>query len=196
MSELGRVKDQIRVDCNTGKSTQISKLNVLQGDLKELTAENYLKLKNQILKTGFAFAIHCWADKNGKLWIVDGTQRLITLRKMHEEGYKIPNIPIVQVKAANLKEAKRRVLQGASQYGEVTVDGLKRFMDENKFSIDEIKLSFDFPEINLEKFEEGFFGDGSISQKEVAGSTEISEGEFSHLVHTCPSCGHRFAREA
>ena len=83
--------DEIKVKVKTKDVLSISYLNRLQGDLKILTDENYKKLKNEILTEGFCFAIHVWENKeDAKIYILDGTQRLETLTRMKDEGYKIP----------------------------------------------------------------------------------------------------------
>lgn len=144
--------ESIRIAYKPSAPVPISKLNALQGDLKELSDENYQKLKKEIIETGFAFSPHVWIDKNGKHWLVDGHQRIAALRRMEEEGFKIPKIPIISVQAKGIKEAKRRVLQGISQYGKITETGLRHFIEEGKFDVDDLKMSFDFPEIDFPEF--------------------------------------------
>lgn len=149
--------ETVKIACRGATKLPLSKFKVLQGDLKELTEENYQKLRKEILNTGFAFAPHVWLDPNKRAWLVDGTQRITALRKMEEEGIKIPAIPVVPVQAKNLTEAKRRVLQGTSQYGHMTEKGLKEFLVDSKLEIEDVKVSFEFPEIDLPQFVDGHF---------------------------------------
>lgn len=186
----------VSIRCTGLKNLPRSEIQAFQGDLKVLSDESYIRFKTQLLELGFSEPISVW-ENDGKVFCLNGHQRLTTLSKMAEEGFDIPNeIPVNIVLADDIVEAKKKVLALASQYGDVTSQGLYDFMLENNFSMDDIKSSFDFPELNLLKFEEGYFGlpSGNESATEAKNS-EISEGEFSKLVHTCPSCGHQFARE-
>ncbi len=184
--------ETIRVAYGKPIPVPISKLNALQGELKELSEQSYVKLRKEIIDTGFAFSPHVWADKSGKYWLVDGHQRIATLLRMEKEGMKIPKIPVTPVEAKDIKEARRRVLQGVSQYGHVTQQGLFDFITAGKMDIEDITLSFDMPEIDLEEFKADFFD--KIEPKDVEGSQEIFEEDVSSkLVHTCPKCGFSFA---
>jgi len=57
----------------------------------------------------------------------------------------------------------------------------------------DFKGSFEFPTIDLDKFSSFF--DKPIDKEPADGSTEIEGGEFTKLVHECPKCGHKFARD-
>lgn len=175
---------QVRIAYKPHPAVTLDKLNALQGDLKELTDENYEKLKTEIDETGFSFSPHCWKDKNGKLWLVDGHQRLTALKRMKEDGFKIPKIPFIQVEAANLKEAKRRVLQGVSQYGHVTDKGLTDFIEQANLKFDFVKDHFDLPHIDFKKI--------SLPKKNKKSKEVDGLGEPSKLLHKCPNCGHKF----
>lgn len=148
-----------------------TQLHDFQGDLKVLTDENYEKLKKEIINTGFAFAPHAWQNPSDQNWyLVDGHQRIATLKRLADEGWAIPSIPIVPVEAGSYEEAKRRVLQGVSQYGQMTEGGLKSFLIDSKISIPDVKVSFDFPTIDIPSFISEHFrenGDGdTVSNKD------------------------------
>ena len=120
-------KKTIRIACKGAELSALDDLHILQKDLKDLSDENFDKLKNEIDNTGYAFPIHVWKDVNdkNKKWIVGGTQRKRVLTEMRDKlGYIVPNVPIVVVEADNIKEAKLRILQDISQFGEMTKDGL------------------------------------------------------------------------
>src|SRR5271167_320788 len=104
----------------------ITDLNDFQGDLKELSEESFAKLSKEIMSTGFAFAPHAWKNpKDDKWYLVDGHQRIKTVRRLiKESGFRMPNIPVIPVKAKSFAEAKRRVLQAASQFGTINLKGL------------------------------------------------------------------------
>jgi hypothetical protein len=136
----------------------IEELHDFQGNLKDLSSENYDKLKKLILKHGMSFAVHVW-DKDGMLNIVDGHQRLRVLRKMREEGIEIPPIPIVKVRAKDFKEARELVLAGTSQFGELTDQGLYEFIAESGLDWRDVTYDFRFPELDFNNFAADFYGD-------------------------------------
>lgn len=185
------MQKQVRVAIGEKVNVEIEALEEFQGDLKDLTVENYEKAKKSIQDLGFSFTPHVWKCKN-KLYLIDGHQRVRTLKKMKEEGFKIPKIPIVIVQASGLKEAKKKVLAGTAQYGEMTNEGLYQFMSENDIGFDEVDDTFRFPELDMEKFEESFFTDPKEVSFTANGSREIGEGEFSTFQHQCPKCGFNF----
>src|SRR3990172_1754392 len=106
----------IQVVCDSGTRVPIGELNDFQGDLKDLSEAAFGSLSMEIISTGFAFAPHVWKNpEDGKWYILDGHQRLKTVRRLIEQsGFNIDGIPVVPVQAASFKEAKRRVLQAAS----------------------------------------------------------------------------------
>lgn len=149
----------IRIACKGYTDLPYTELHDFQGDLKTLTEENYKRLKAHILDTGFAFAEHAWLNPDDQKWyIIDGHQRVRAIRQMVEhEGYQCPNLPVVPVEARDLAEAKRRVLQGTSQFGRMEGQGLYEFMSVNQIPIDEVELKFDLPHINMEDFKLEYF---------------------------------------
>ncbi len=185
MPEKTELKKSVRVDYKFGKAVDISLLNALQGELKTLSDENYQKLRNEILDTGFAFSPHVWRDKNGKLWIVDGHMRTAALLKMKAEGFHIPKIPIVEVKAKSLNEAKVRVLQGISQYGDMNLGFLDEFLPKD-LNLSDIDIRFEIPDFHF----------SDKDPEDATGSIEINETDITGtLVHTCPRCNFQFGKQ-
>lgn len=185
MPEKTEQKKSVRVDYRFGKAVSIHDLKALQGDLKTLSDENYKKLRNEILETGFAFAPHVWKDKNGKYWLVDGHQRTEALRRMENEGLGVPKIPIVEVQAKSLNEAKVRVLQGISQYGDMNLGFLDEFLPKD-LKMEDVDLRFEIPEFHF----------SDKDPEDAVGSIEINESDISGtLVHTCPKCGFSFGKQ-
>lgn len=187
------MEKSIKISYGKLTATNFTELNDFQGELKELSDESYEKLKKEILETGFSFAPHAWKDpKKNKLFLLDGHQRIKTIRRLAKDGYKIPKIPVVIVDAKSLSEAKRKVLMGVSQFGHLTQQGLFDFINEAKLNVEDIVGSFDLPGIDLEAFKSSFFDD--VASTDKTGSTEITEGEIaSKLVHTCPKCSFKFS---
>lgn len=147
----------VRIACKGSGTARIENLNPFQGELKSLSKKNYQKLRKEIIDLGFSEPIAVWRH-NRKLNILNGHQRLRVLSEMkRKDGYKIPPIPIVEVEAKNKKEAKLKVLALTSQYGEMSDEGLYEFMNTSSLSMDDLKESFSFPEINLQRFEFSYF---------------------------------------
>ncbi len=185
----------IKISCDTGTQVSYKALLDFQGDLKELSEENFNKLSAEITKTGFAFAPHAWKNPDDKKWyLLDGHQRVKTIARLVEQGYNIDKLPIVSVQAKSFKEAKRRVLQASSQYGEMTNQGLYNFMLKNDITFDEIVGSFELPTIDLSNLNSLFVPPNDDEHKLATGSQEISSEQFSTLQHKCPRCGFQFGK--
>lgn len=165
------MEKQIRIAVHSTQTLPYEQLVEFQGDLKDLSKDAYQKLRHEIVERGFSFAIHVWqCDRDGKNYILDGHQRLRTVKQMvDKEGWATPELPVVFVEAKNLKEAKMKVLSGTSQYGQMSNEGLYEFMMDSEISFEDLE-SFQFPEIDLVKFNEEFFvdpaGDGEYDPKE------------------------------
>jgi len=142
----------------------INKLEIIQGNLKELSKVNYDKLKDRIARLGFDAPIFVWKGK-----VLDGTQRIRTVQKMIEDGYSLPGnkLPIVEIQAKDINEAKERLLGYISQFGKVTDEGLYEFIQ----GLDIDFGSLDLPDFNMDKFKIGWF------EKEIAqtGEDDIPE---------------------
>lgn len=142
-------KIQIRV--GEKRTVDIDNLEEMQGGLKDLSKENYERLKKEILESGFAFPLFVWRD-GGRDKLLGGHQRLRTLKTMRRMGYSVPPIPVIDIEADDEREARRRVLQDASQYGTVNEDGFAEFLAESKFELDFAESSFRLPDMKWDKF--------------------------------------------
>src|SRR5262247_3858057 len=127
----------IAIRCTAAVNLQLRKLTPLQGDLKELTGANFEKLKQSILKHGITFPFFVWQSV-GENYILDGTQRDRVLKRMADEGYKIPPLPCALIQAKNRKEAAEKILLISSQYGRMTEESLNEFLAENDLSFLEL----------------------------------------------------------
>lgn len=177
---------KIKIKCTAAELIDIDKLNILQGDLKSMTKENYEKLRRSIIKKGFSFPIFIWKERK-KNWILDGTHRYKELIKMRKDGFEIPPIPIAVIEAKSLKDAKEKLLAVASQFADITPEGLFEFGKGLNLSsiLENIKLpDFDMNafKIDFMEFESSF--------------TKINENEIDEnldIDHECPSCGYKFS---
>lgn len=135
----------IRVTCEGAGRLSLLEMRPLQGDLKKLSKGSYKKLRAEILENGFSFPIAVWEDRStNDFYILDGHQRHETLRRMKEEGFKIPELPVVYVQAEDLNRAKMKLLAAASQFGEVSGPDLEKFIRGIDGEISELvgRLSF------------------------------------------------------
>lgn len=153
----------------------IDSLVIIQGDLKELSQAEYLKLRKEILKNRFNDPFQVW-DDDGNKKIISGTQRKKTLLQMREEGYSVPKVPCLVVQADNEKQAREMLLERASAYGKVTNEGLFEFMSESELNLDDVKDSFRFPEVDLDEMNSQFNED-ALDKKDKKS-------------FKCPQCGY------
>lgn len=169
----------------------LSYLNVLQGNLKKLSDQNYQKLKNSIVKHGFIYPFFVWEDeKENKIYLIDGTQRHTTLEKMKEEGYKIPQLPVVFIPAKDIQDAKGKLLAAASYFGEFNLEGTKDFLADLDFDMDAISIpTIVFEPLVLETDENSTTVDVSSHTREIKNtSKEVNLDDFKEFEHTCPKC--------
>jgi hypothetical protein len=184
---------EIQVKCKGSMYLELEQLEVIQGDLKNLSKENYNKLRKQIIEQGFSAPFFIWRDDSGpkvKYKIIDGTQRYRVLTELkRSEGYKIPKLPVAEIEAETEFEAKKKLLSFVAQYGELTSEGLFKFISDSNIDLPTLE-DFRFPEINLDSFKAEFFDMPLDSDKE--GAQELDESEFSEFEHKCPKCGLEF----
>jgi len=95
--------------------------NTLKADKRDVT-----KLKNAILKGGWSFPVYVWKDND---YVIDGKGRKQAVEELIKEGHTITEIPVVDIEAKDLKEAKQKVLEVSSQYGDVTKDSFEAFTE-------------------------------------------------------------------
>ena len=147
---------QVEIKCKGASALPIESLVPFQGELKTLSEENFKKLKRDILELGFSEPISIWNGQD-KAYILNGHQRLHTLKKMQSEGYTIPEIPVNLVEADSLEQAKKKVLSLTSQFGVMSAQGLFDFIKDTTIKFDDINASFNFPDMNMVSFKEKFF---------------------------------------
>jgi len=161
---------KIQISCQGATAVDYRELVPFQGNLKNLHREDYERLRREISELGFSEPISVWKD-DGKFFIINGHQRLRTVKQMvEEEGFAPPDLPVSFVKAENYEEAKRKVLAMASQYGRVQKDGLYEFLQDMELSPEELAEHFRFPEVDLAGFVEEFYLDDQPDPLDVANS--------------------------
>lgn len=149
----------VRINCTADSFLPFESIEILQGNFKSLSEANYKKLRKQILDNGIVSPIHVWPN-DGKHSCLDGTQRLRTLKQMQTEGYSIPDVPVTEIQAPDLKTAKKILMSLASQYGEVVGEGFMEFISDMGFStLKEVDDSFRFPELDFDALGDEFLKD-------------------------------------
>lgn len=186
---------RLKIACEAAACLPHTALTEFQGELKSLSTEDYAKLRGQ-LEHGYSFPIAIWRAPDGLNYILDGHQRLRTIRRMEADGWEIPDLPVSFTEAATYKEAKAKLLAAASQYGKVESQGLYEFMTDADLELEDIMAANRFPEIDFSNFEMEFFSEFSQStssdNSSENGAKELSQDQFSQFEHQCPKCGFEF----
>lgn len=167
----------LKISCKAARDLDYRELQDFQGDLKDLTTNNYIKLRAQLETAGYAFAAAVWCDQDGRYWLLDGHQRLRVIRSMAEDGWAIPPLPVSIVEASSKEEAEARLMAGVSVFGTITNQGLYEFLETRKLDIDEILKANDLPDFDAIRFKADYYDD--IAPKEPK----------PEVIERCPTCG-------
>lgn len=130
--------------CETKDFLSLDKLATFANDIKNRTSYDIDRLKKSITDNGFLFPLFIWKDKNV---ILDGKSRYVALNQLKNEGYEIPEIPIVYVDAKDEFEAREKVLQVNSRYGKITEGSLDYFAKDCEINLSDLNIHLD--EINF-----------------------------------------------
>lgn len=170
---------EININCQGSKIISIDNLKEFQGGLKNISKVNLDKLKNSIVKFGFSAPIFIWGNN-----ILDGHQRLKALTSLRDEdGYTIPELPVVEVYATDEKEAKEKLLRIASSYGEFSVASIDEFLKSSDITASSIG------DARLATYELIYPPDGIFATQSDGSMEEYKEPQEKLLC--CPSCGHK-----
>lgn len=138
-------KRRIKIRCKGSRMELLSKLSVIQGGLKELSAGNLAKLRNRIETKGFDAPLFVWGNK-----ILDGAQRKAALESLLAEGWTLPagKVPVCDIEAESLDQAKDRLLGFISQYGKLTQAGFSSFVSSVEAAdLETIDVTFEAAEL-------------------------------------------------
>lgn len=148
------------------------KIQPLQGNLKDLTRENYDKLKNVLIEDGFKVPFFLWHNtENDRNYTLDGHQRRNVLQGENmtdENGSR--EVPYLMFEAANEHDARKMLLRITSQYGTITQDGFDEFVGEmqafDDFDFDESLSNIHFDALPLLDEKKPDEGDGDGKKEE------------------------------
>lgn len=185
---------KIVVNSTIKERLALNYLNPLQGNLKELPESSFNKLKNSILKKGFLYPFFVWENKeDGQIYIIDGHQRHKVLTALRNDGYDVPQLPVIFIPAESIKEAKENLAVAASQFGKFTEQGVIEFFGD--LEMPEIEM-FEIPFLDFSNVLEPDSGktvEVAAHEREIKNtSKEIDLGDFEHFDHQCPKCGFEY----
>ena len=129
----------ISVKCETKDYLDWHNITEFQGGLKIRDEADIEKAKTSILKYGWSFPFFVWVS--GKTnYCLDGHARIKVLKALEEEGYLIPELPVVYIQAKNKTEAKQKLLRLNSNFGHFTKESVLEFAEDIDLNFDEIAL--------------------------------------------------------
>jgi hypothetical protein len=121
-----------------------------QGELKDLSNQNFSKLKNVLTKRGFDIPLFLW-HFDGVYYLMDGhqRQRVMVTSDMNDDGSYM--VPYILIEARDKREAKAKLLEITSQYGKITQTGLDTYIAESELAETEVYESTNFDALDFKK---------------------------------------------
>ncbi len=166
-------------------------------ELKKTTPERMNKLKNSLVKNGFALSFYVFEDKNGNIWCLDGHHRIDILEKCESEGIHVPEkftCSFLDIK--DEKHAKKILLAFNSHYSELSKEGLLDFIDDldpgevsNEFEFYDLDFDIDLIGTKTESKEDDYEIPDDIK-------TNIRPGDLIEIGHHRLMCGDSTSEEA
>jgi len=177
----------ISIKCDCKDFLKLEDMTVMQGNLKERNDTDYEKIKKSILTYSFSFPFFIW--KSGKTnYLIDGTGRHSCLLRMQEEGYIIPDLPVVYISCKDKKDAKQKLLRLNSQYGKMSKESVLEFAEDIDLNFDEIALPdtvIDFSDAEEPQETEGDDDIPDIDEKEKPNSERGCLYELGNSILMC-----------
>lgn len=162
----------IPITCEGASTESIESFQNFQGNLKRLNQEQFQKIKASIIKHGMTFPIFVWRNE-GKNQIIDGHQRLFTIKEMIKDGYSIDGIPVAYIHAGSKQEAAEKLLAVSSHYAKITMEGLAEFVNAYDLHIENMP-ELELPDVQFDLEPE---------------KLKNEEEETAAIGEICPSCG-------
>lgn len=172
------------------ESVKWQELKQLQTDnFKELTKENYEKLKASLINNNFIMAFTIWEDKAGAKYIIDGVHRFKTLQLLKKEKYKVPEkLPAIFIDCKDKKEAVKYIYIYSSKYADITETGFSDMINKYKFDIQDLTNEIRFTEIDLSYIN----NDININDMFDEPDEKYVPPEKEKEIIECPKCKHKF----
>lgn len=168
---------RLKVICEGGTTMSLNSLTEFQGNLKDLDAANFAKLRKTITRKGFAFPVSVWSAPDGHNYILDGHQRVRVVTTLKAEGWEIPDLPCNRTFANTVEEAKEILLAGAGQYGIVSDQGLYELIMQSELDFSTVREETNFFGVDYDEFQANFF------DEQIPSDAEPKEYDV------CQSCG-------
>ena len=141
------------------------------------------------MKYGWSFPFFVWVS--GKTnYCLDGHARIKVLKALEEEGYLIPELPVVYIQAKNKTEAKQKLLRLNSNFGHFTKESVLEFAEDIELNFDEIALPdtvIDFTDQSGEIAETE--GDDEAPEVDEKSEPVSKRGEMYELGNSILMCG-------
>lgn len=187
---ISRMKEikTISVKCDTKDYLDWHNITEFQGGLKIRNEADIEKAKTSILKYGWSFPFFVWVS--GKTnYCLDGHARIKVLKALEEEGYLIPELPVVYIQAKDKTEAKQKLLRLNSNFGHLTKESVLEFAEDIDLNFDEIALPDTV--IDFSEGEEPAETEGDDDTPEVDEKSEpvSKRGEMYELGNSILMCG-------
>lgn len=122
------VRNHIEITCRGADVLPLDLIEEFQGTLKKRTKRDIERIIKSILTYGFSFPFFVW-PYNGRNYCLDGHGRIQALREMSNQGIPLPSFPVAYIDAADEQEAKQKLLRLNSQYGQMTLESVLRFVE-------------------------------------------------------------------
>ena len=131
------VKECPTVDWDTLKTYE-------QTRLRRLKIGMFRSLRTPLSIVALTFL---FISRSSHRYVIDGAGRLGALAQLEAEGYAIPPLPVVEINANNLAQAKALVLQVSSEHGIVTQDSFLAFTAD--LDLEPLLPDINFPDLDL-----------------------------------------------
>ena len=177
----------MKISCDCKDTLSLDEITEFQGGLKARSPEEIGKIIKSLKKYGFAFPLFVWKD-GGMNWCLDGHGRLLALKKMREDGEKIPPLPVVYIDAKNETDARNLLLRLNSQYGRMTADSVREFADGFDVDFSELQLPSGVIDFNVEGMQETE-GDDEVPDVDENEEPDSHPGEMYELGNSILMCG-------
>ena len=179
----------ISIKCETKDYLDWHNITEFQGGLKIRDEADIEKAKTSILRYGWSFPFFIWVS--GKTnYCLDGHARIKVLKALEEEGYLIPELPVVYIQAKNKTEAKQKLLRLNSNFGHFTKESVLEFAEDIELNFDEIALpdtTIDFTDQSGEIAETE--GDDEAPEVDEKSEPVSKRGEMYELGNSILMCG-------